>query len=377
MIQQRKDEKTMKRLLCAILCLSLAAGIVSMDGTVQASKENTTNETAEKSAAAATETKSVEKPAVTETPAVETPVPQLPAYAGNITVNDETVFQVTVNSADKTCSITGYTGNKAVTTLYIPEKIGENTVALISDKTFASCPYLKNLIVTGDTEIQGSSTFYTGVKPEIWGKTGGKAATFATASGLVFHPLEGPGDVSAKKAAGLTKATLSWTAVNGAVSYKIYRKKGKEKYSLCKTVTTNTFVNDKLKAGATYKYKVKAVFSTTDGETIEGYSSNEVSVALVPAKLKKVTAKGVRGGIQVTWKRNKNVSGYQVYMKVHVKGFKTNFNLVKTIKTNKTTGYRCKMLVRGMKYSYKVRSFKKVNGKKIYGPYVTVTTRAK
>jgi hypothetical protein len=98
---------------------------------------------------------------------------------------------------------------------------------------------------------------------------------------------------------------------------------------------------------------------------------------LKPAKVKKLKATGVRGGIQVRWSRNKNVDGYQVYMKVHVSGFKTNFNRVKTIKKNNITGYRCKMLVRGMKYSYKVRTYKKVKGKKIYSPYATVTTRAK
>ena len=81
---------------------------------------------------------------------------------------------------------------------------------------------------------------------------------------------------------------------------------------------------------------------------------------LTPAKVKKLKAKGIRGGIQVRWARNKNVTGYQVFMKVHVKGFKTSFNRVKTIKKNKVTGYRCKMLVRGMKYSYRVRAFKRI-----------------
>ena len=119
------------------------------------------------------------------------------------------------------------------------------------------------------------------------------------------------------------------------------------------------------------------MFATSDGETIEGYASKEISVSMVPAKLKGVRAKGVRGGVQVRWKRNKNVSGYQVFMKVHVKGFKTKFNRVKTINKNKITGYRYKMAVRGMKYSYKVRSFKKIKGKKIFGPYVTVSAKAK
>lgn len=364
----------MKKWICGILCLSMLMGIMSVD--VKASSANRTRENNIKLmevAAAGLDTAAV------ETPSLETPAPQqpLPAFAGNITVNDEKVFTTTVNSGDKTCVITGYTGNVVATTVYIPETINGNRVTSVSDKVFAACPYLKNVVVEGDVELQGSSLFHSSVKPEIWGKAGSKAASYAAAAGLVFHPLEGPATVSAKKAAGLTKATLTWSAVNGAASYNIYRKRGKEKYALYKNVAALSYVNEKLKAGATYTYKIIPLFTTSDGDTIEGFSSKEMSVTLVPAKLKNVKAKGVRGGIQVSWKRNKNVTGYQVYMKVHVKGFKTKFNRVKTIKKNKVTGYRCKMLVRGMKYSYKVRSFKKVNGKKIYGPFVTVTTRAK
>ena len=35
------------------------------------------------------------------------------------------------------------------------------------------------------------------------------------------------------------------------------------------------------------------------------------------------------------------------------------------------------MLVRGMKYSYRVRAFKTIKGKKIFGPFVMVTAKAK
>ena len=138
-----------------------------------------------------------------------------------------------------------------------------------------------------------------------------------------------------------------------------------------------TYTNEKLAAGATYTYKIRPVFTAADGESIEGVDSKEAAIALTPAKVKKLKAKGIRGGIQVRWARNKNVTGYQVFMKVHVKGFKTSFNRVKTIKKNKVTGYRCKMLVRGMKYSYRVRAFKTIKGKKIFGPFVMVTAKAK
>lgn len=305
--------------------------------------------------------------------AVPTATPVIPSQ-GKVVVDAEDAFSVTAASDGKTCTISGYKGNAAVTTLYIPAKIGEKEVTAIAANVFAACPYLKNVVIKNDIDA-AAGAFPAGT--EIWAKSGTKAQAYAQANSLVFHPLDSTASLTGKKDASFTKGTLTWTAVNGAVSYNIYRKKAKGKYSLYKNVTALTFTNEKLEAGATYTYKIRPVFTAADGESIEGADSKEAAIALTPAKIKKLKAKGIRGGIQVRWARNKNVTGYQVFMKVHVKGFKTSFNRVKTIKKNKVTGYRCKMLVRGMKYSYRVRAFKTIKGKKIFGPFVTVTAKAK
>lgn len=373
----------MKKWICSILCLSMVAGLASIEA--KASRETDTNEGEIKITSAQAP---VTDTATVETPKTEVPLPSLPAFIGNYTVKDESAFQTALNTADKTWVITGYVGNKSATTIYIPEKINGVKVTAVADKVFEGCPYLKHVVFMGDVEIQGNSMFFQGqqgtgisyaaARPEIWGKANGKTAAFAAGAGLVFHSLDGSAQVSSKKAAGLTKATINWSAVDGAASYNVYRKSGKGQYALRSSISAGlSFTDAGLKGGNTYKYKVTPVFATSDGETIEGYASKEISVSMVPAKLKGVRAKGVRGGVQVRWKRNKNVSGYQVFMKVHVKGFKTKFNRVKTIKKNKITGYRYKMAVRGMKYSYKVRAFKKIKEKKIFGPYVTVSAKAK
>lgn len=417
----------MKKWICAMLCLSMFVGLASVSA--EASTEKVTEKNIEctdtltsescdvdvreeeaeqgldwlcmsvsqkaaakpEEATAVPEKASATPPAATvlptivptATPSIETDktdnaVPtQLPAFTGNKVIKDENVFVTTENPSDKTCTITGYNGDVSVTTLYIPSQIRKKTVAAVASGVFSNCPYLKNIVVLGDTEFQGESMFSTVTSVEVWGKTGGKANAYASGKGLLFHPLDGPLKVSAKKSTGLKKATVTWDAVNGAVSYQLYRKQGKGQYAAPVNITAVSFVNEGLKPGAKYTYRINPVFTASNGDSIEGIGSKEAVITMNPAKLKKVRAKGIRGGIQVRWGRDKNVNGYQVYMKVHVKGFKTKFNRVKTIKKNKTTGYRCKMLVRGMKYSYKVRSFKKVSGKTIYGPYVTVTTKAK
>lgn len=383
----------MKKWICGILCFTMVAGMVSFDA--EATTYNREGGTPDCKAvqelravpSAAAPTKSPvpsTETATVETPSIGTAVPKptivptpTPVFTGNKIVQDESVFVVSENSEDKTCTIVGYNGDTDVTTLYIPKQIKKKTVKAVADGVLAKCPFLKNVVVLGDAEIMGDDPFAAASGVEIWGKTGGKANALAVARGLAFHALEGPASVSGKKASGLKRATISWGAVGGAVSYNVYRKQGSGKYALNRNVGAVTFTNEGLKPGAKYTYKVNPVFTASNGDKIEGLASKEMSVAMVPAKVKKLKAKGIRGGIQVRWKRDKSVSGYQVFMKVHVKGFKTNFNRVKTVNRNKITGYRCKMLVRGMKYSYRVRSYVKMGGKKIYGPYVTVSTRAK
>lgn len=374
----------MRKWVCNILCLALLAGIVSVpadasenvDTGRQGTEWNQADAMALRAAvpdaeSAAVETGSVESPAPSAVPT------QAPVFGGNKVVKSEDVFVTTENAEDKSCTITGYKGDTGVTTLYIPDEIKGKTVKNVTEGVFANCVFLKNLVVYGDTELAANNLFAAGTSVEIWAKTGSKANTYALQKSLVFHAIEGPAAISGKKATSLNRATVTWSAVNGAQSYNIYRKRGKEQYAVYKNMAALTFTNERLKVGATYSFKVSPVFLASNGDMVEGLASKETSVSLKPSKVKSVRAKGIRGGVQVRWKRNKNVSGYQVYMKVHVKGFKTNFARVKTISKNKITRYRNTMLVRGMKYSYKVRAFKRIKGKNIYGPFVTVTTKAK
>ena len=383
-MDEERNGFTMRKWVCNVLCLAVLASVVSVPANASVNGDSDSQKTLCRSEGEVTMYLAAPKAesATVESGSAESPVPtavptQAPVFGGNKVVNSEDAFVTVENAADKSCTITGYRGDVGVTTLYIPAKIKEKTVKTVADGVFANCPFLKNVVDYGDTEFSANSLPASGTGLEIWAKTGSTANTYAAQKGLVFHPIEGSVTISGKKAASLNRATVTWSAVNLAQSYNIYRKRGKEHFSLYKNMTMTSFSNERLKAGATYSYKVSPVFLAANGDVVEGLASKDVSVSMKPSKLKGVRAKGVRGGVQVRWKRNKNVSGYQVYMKVHVKGFKTEFARVKTIKKNKITGYRNKMLVRGMKYSYKVRAYKTIKGKTIYGPYVTVTTKAK
>lgn len=52
----------------------------------------------------------------------------------------------------------------------------------------------------------------------------------------------------------------------------------------------------------------------------------------------------------------------------------SGYNKVKTIKKGNTVSYTTKKLKKNKKYYYKVRAYRTVNGKKVYGAYSSVVT---
>lgn len=209
--------------------------------------------------------------------------------------------------------------------------------------------------------------------------------TGSVASGSAVEPVEpetplGTSTMTgAKKAASLKQATLTWTQAGEAHGYVVMRKTGKGAYVEVARVEdampgNKVYVDKTVKPGTSYVYQVNLWRTRADGTVETGVCTNTASVNLVPGKVKGLKAKKGRGKITITWKKTKNISGYQVYTRVFVKGIKLKYSKAKTLKT-KTRKYKRGMLVKGMKYGFKVRTYKKVDGKKIYGPFATVTKR--
>lgn len=61
---------------------------------------------------------------------------------------------------------------------------------------------------------------------------------------------------------------LTWKAVDGAAKYQIYRSTSKNgKYTLMKTVTGTSYVNNSARSGVTYYYKVRALHTNTNAHS--------------------------------------------------------------------------------------------------------------
>ena len=114
--------------------------------------------------------------------------------------------------------------------------------------------------------------------------------------------------------------------------------------------------------------------STTTTATKPSTTTTATKPAVKPVKkvtVKKQTAK-VKAGkkkLTVTWKKDKNVSGYQIQIatKKNFKGAKTY-----TVKSYKTYKKVIKKLKAKKKYFVKVRAYKTVGKSKVYGAYSAV-----
>lgn len=92
---------------------------------------------------------------------------------------------------------------------------------------------------------------------------------------------------------------------------------------------------------------------------------------------KKATIKTVKSSskkvLKITWKKDSTVSGYQVQYSTSKK-FAAKKTKSKLIKKAKTTSLSVKNLKSNKKYYVRVRSYKTINGKKVYGAWSKVKT---
>lgn len=175
-----------------------------------------------------------------------------------------------------------------------------------------------------------------------------------------------PGSVKATVAYNQIK--LSWKASDNATGYEVYQKNGKT-FKKIATVKKTSYTVKKLTTGTKYTFKVRA-YGTVDGKkTYSGYTK-VVSAKPAPAAPQKVAVKNsAKKTAKLSWKKVAGADGYEVYRSNAAKG---KFKKIATSKSGKSVSYTNKKLSKNKTYYYKVRAYKNVKGKKVYGEYSKV-----
>lgn len=190
-------------------------------------------------------------------------------------------------------------------------------------------------------------------------------------------PEEKPNKVSGIKATSnsYNSIKLTWNkAVNGANGYAVYRSTSKDgKYTLRKTITSkNTieFTDTGLDTNTTYYYKVRAYRMIADKKKYGSYS--EIVCAKPVLSKTTITVSSTSKKATIKWNKVLGASGYKVYSATSSNG---TYSLKKTITSINTLSYTNTNLVSGKTYYYKVRAYRNVNGKVVYGPYSAVKSK--
>lgn len=163
---------------------------------------------------------------------------------------------------------------------------------------------------------------------------------------------------------------VKWEKVSEADGYNVYRKAKNGTWEKISTIqkSSDTSFTDKSvknKNGTLYHYTVEAY----RGSAASGYhTTGKKMVRLLAPVLSKPVCKYSKA-MAVKWSKNKKASGYQIQY-----ALKHNFQNAKSvnIKSGKTAARTLKNLQKNKTYYVRMRSCKKVGGKKYYSAWSSV-----
>ncbi len=143
--------------------------------------------------------------------------------------------------------------------------------------------------------------------------------------------------------------------------YEIYKKSGTGKYKKTATVTGNTWTDENITFGKSYKYKARAYYY--DEKTKKKYYGDYSRVFSVKSTLGNVSLKAnalTAKKVKISWEKVANADGYEVYFKSNVHG--DGFRLLKT--TQKLSFV--KEFKKSGSYTFMVRAYKQGENDKMY-----------
>ena len=165
---------------------------------------------------------------------------------------------------------------------------------------------------------------------------------------------------------GYDDVTVKWSTqkVEGTtVRYKVeYQKYGGSWNIAASSANGSSTKKMNLSDGVRYRFKVTP-FVKVNGNTYSGDSKTTGYVYTLKAVKKPSVKKYSSSYVKVSWNKVNGVSGYKVYRS---KYSTKNFKLVKTVSSS--YAYAKIKTSKNAKYYYKVRPYKKIGTKYVYGP---------
>lgn len=151
---------------------------------------------------------------------------------------------------------------------------------------------------------------------------------------------------------------ISWTKIDGAAKYEIFRRKNKDSYKKIGESISNTYTDSAVSYKNTYSYVIKAV--ADNGYSTDYSEASSIKHTIKAAQVKKV--KKIKDGFKLNITGDK-YTGYAVYVGKSKKPKK-----LKVLVKSKKVSVRYKMK-KNKKYYVRIRSYVKKGGKITYSSY--------
>ena len=164
-------------------------------------------------------------------------------------------------------------------------------------------------------------------------------------NGLYIKRLANP--YSIKTANSLNGVTVTWAKINGAGSYRIYRKAaGQTSWTYLGTTSVATYTDKNVKSGTYYKYTVRAASGSTYSAFYDGSLIRFLNAPVISGY------GATNNKLTINWNKVTGASGYRVYRRGAGEGWKY-------ITTVSGTSYADYNVTKNAYYRYTIRS---VNG---------------
>ena len=153
---------------------------------------------------------------------------------------------------------------------------------------------------------------------------------------------------------------VSWTRVNCATGYIIYRKAGSGSYVRLATITKGTtlsYTDTTAKSGVLYTYYTRPFRNNSDGSISYAPGSKSVKTLFVAVPTVKAVSAGA-SGTTVIWNKVSGVNGYRIYRKIG----SGKYALIKTVSSSVSSYLDKGAKTNGTAYTYCIVGYRAYSG---------------
>ena len=222
--------------------------------------------------------------------------------------------------------------------------------------------------------------YYSNVQLQPGSKYTYTVQSFCQVNGKVYYSTKGTNPVSAVthlKTPALKSATSAsynqikvvWTPVTNAQGYRIYRKEAGTGWKLIRRIVGEKkyfCIDSTAETGKQYYYTVRATCSRDGKLYLSGYNTKGIAGRAMLGTSAITSIKASGGQVALTWKQIPGAQGYVVMRSTTPNG---TYKKIRTAQGVSNTSYTDKQVTSGSTYYYKVRAFKQVDGKFVYGGF--------